>query len=243
MDFQMKLRIRIALLLICSGTTATLAADSAPFISFKDQQIDKSLKIGYGVKIFDLNGDGKPDIVVVDKHRVIWFENPGKADAPWKLHTILEGMTKPDNVCLDIMDIDGDGKPDIALGAGWMSPMGTIQWLKQPTNIDEPWKVYPIGEEPWVHRMRFIELERGKRPYLVVAPLQGAGTTAKNNWSEKGVRLLAYPIPTDPIKGPWEPKVLADSLHVSHNFTAWPPTDDGAVLLIASYEGLHAYNG
>src|SRR5436853_7915764 len=97
-------------------------AEPAAFVSFKDEQIDKSLKIGYGVKIADLNGDGKPDIVVVDKLRVIWFENPGAPGAAWKLHTIIEGTTKADNVCLDVMDIDGDGKLDVALGAGWMSP-------------------------------------------------------------------------------------------------------------------------
>src|SRR5258708_4669705 len=101
------------------------AADPPPFPAFRGEEIDKSLKIGYAVKIVDLNGDGKPDIVVVDKHRVIWFENPGKPDAPWKLHTIVEGTTKADNVCLDVMDIDGDGKLDIALGAGWTTPLGT----------------------------------------------------------------------------------------------------------------------
>src|SRR6476659_305903 len=107
---------------------ATFAAGAEPFPTFKPQEIDHTLKIGYAVKVVDLNADGKPDIVVVDKHRVIWFENPGKADATWKLHTILEGTTKPDNVCLDVLDIDGDGKLDVALGAGWQqSPVGTIQ--------------------------------------------------------------------------------------------------------------------
>ena len=216
------------------------AADPLPFPTFRGEEIDKSLKIGYAVKIVDLNGDGKPDIVVVDKHRVIWFENPGKADAPWKLHTILEGTTKPDNVCLDVFDIDGDGKLDIALGAGWKPPNttepGTIQWLKQPANIDEPWKVYPIGEEPSVHRMRFIKL--GEQTVLVVAPLQGAGTTAKANWSEKGARMLMYRIPKDPT-GPWTPEVIDDSLHAAHNLLQIGPDPHGSsCVLFASYEGL-----
>ena len=77
---------------------------------FKTQEIDKSLKIGYAVSLVDINGDSKPDIVVVDKERVIWFDNP-----TWKLRTIMEGQKALDNVCLDPYDIDGDGKIDLAL--------------------------------------------------------------------------------------------------------------------------------
>ena len=235
--------MRIGILLASFATLSAFAADPAPFPTFRGQVIDKSLTIGYAVKIADLNGDGKPDIIVVDKHRVIWFENPGKPDAPWKLHTILEGITKPDNVCLDVMDIDGDGKLDIALGAGWNPPNttepGTIQWLKQPKNIDEPWKVYPIGEEPSVHRMRFVDFEDGRKR-LAVVPLQGKGSTAKGNWMERGSRLLSYEVPKNPITDPWKMTVIDDGhLHVMHNFASIGKWENSFnAILFASYEGL-----
>src|SRR5687767_10311064 len=82
--------------------------------SFETKEIDKSLTVGYAVLLEDVNADGKPDIVVVDSRRVIWFENP-----TWKRRTIIEGKTAPDNVCAAAMDIDGDGKLDLALGAAW----------------------------------------------------------------------------------------------------------------------------
>src|SRR4051812_11178387 len=78
------------------------AAAAVP--SFRVDEIDKSLSIGYAVSLVDINGDGKLDIVVVDKDRVIWFENP-----TWKLRTVMSGQKALDNVCLDAYDIDGDG--------------------------------------------------------------------------------------------------------------------------------------
>src|SRR5262249_50715218 len=75
------------------------APDTASFPSFRMQEIETGLGVGYAVLLVDLNGDGKKDIVVVDTKRVVWYENP-----TWKRHTILEGQTKPDNVCIAAYD-------------------------------------------------------------------------------------------------------------------------------------------
>jgi hypothetical protein len=74
------------------------------FPRFRTQELATDLAIGYAVLLVDLNGDGKKDIVVVDKTRVVWHENP-----TWKRRTIIQGQTKPDNVCIAASDIDGDG--------------------------------------------------------------------------------------------------------------------------------------
>src|SRR5437867_12577156 len=115
------------------------------FPAFRMQEIETGLKVGYAVLLVDINNDGKPDIVVVDTNRVVWYENP-----TWKRRTIIEGQTKPDNVCIAAYDIDGDGKLDLALGADWKpfntKDGGTIQWLKRGKNLDDPWTLYPIAE-------------------------------------------------------------------------------------------------
>jgi hypothetical protein len=190
------------------------------FPRFQMQEIEKGLGVGYAVLLVDVNGDGKKDIVVVDQTRVVWYEN-----STWKRRIIIENQTKPDNVCIAAYDIDGDGQMDFALGAGWQpfntKEGGTIQWLKRGKNLDEKWTVYPIAEEPTVHRMRFANLDGSGKPHLLVVPLMGRKSTAKNNWMDgQPVRILAYKVPKDPVKDRWVPEILDQSMHVVHGFTS-----------------------
>jgi hypothetical protein len=216
----------------------TVAREPAPFPRFEAEEIEKGLGVGYAVLPVDVNGDGRPDLVVVDQRRVLWYENP-----TWKRHTIIEGQTAPDNVCVAAFDIDGDGKIDLALGAGWQpfntKSGGTLQWLRQPGTPDQPWTVHPIGEEPTLHRIRFTDMGSGK-PALLVGPLQGRGCTAKGNWTDgRPVRLLAYRIPKDPVRDRWMSEVIDESLHVLHNFYPFGPQGGrGCDILTASYEGV-----
>jgi Aldos-2-ulose dehydratase, beta-propeller domain/FG-GAP-like repeat len=222
-------------LIVLAVAAPALAAD-VTFPKFKAQEIATDLTVGYAVIVADINEDGKPDIVVVDSKRVVWYENP-----TWKVHTVVAGKTKPDNVCIVAHDIDRDGHLDLVLGADWnpsnTKTGGTLQWLKRGKTLDEEWTVYPIGEEPTVHRVRVAEVD-GK-PAIILAPLQGREATAKGNWTDgRPVRIMAYPIPKDPTKGPWTPKVLSEELHVVHNIWPLQSRRSPDVILAASYEGV-----
>jgi hypothetical protein len=216
------------------------AEEPASHFDFEMKEIDKSLGVGYAVLLVDVNGDSKTDIVVVDQTRVVWYENPS-----WKRHIIIEGQTRPDNVCIAAADIDGDGQLDFALGADWKpfntKAGGTLQWLKRGKTLDEPWKVYPIGEEPTVHRIRFADLDGTGKPALVVGPLMGRNSTKEKNWMDGSpVRMLGYRIPKDPTRDRWEAEVIDESLHVVHNF--WPIPSVGGKgmdVLTASYDGVY----
>jgi FG-GAP-like repeat len=213
--------------------------NATAFPTFRMQELETELGVGYAVVLADVNGDGKPDIVVVDQTRVIWYENP-----TWKKRTIIQGGTKPDNVCIAAHDIDGDGKIDFALGAEWkpFNPVGTLQWLKRGKTLDEPWTIYPIDTEPTIHRIRFMDLEVTGKTVLVSVPLMGRGATAKNNWLDGApVRVTAYSIPKDPTKDRWTPTVLDETMHVCHNFCAAGLITNRATgndFLVASYEGV-----
>jgi hypothetical protein len=220
--------------------SAGKSEDNVDFPRFRMQEIYKGFEVGYAVKLVDVNGDGKPDIVVVDSKRVVWYENP-----TWKMHTIIKGQTQPDNVCIDAYDIDGDGKIDFALGAGWNPGNtlggGTLQWLKRGKTLDEEWSIHPIDSEPTVHRIRFADIDGTGKPKLLVVPLFGKGSTGKKNHMDAPLRVLAYAIPKNPLKDRWVPEVLDQSLHVAHNFAPIPAGENrkGMDILMASYEGVN----
>jgi hypothetical protein len=207
--------------------------------SFRTQEIATDLGVGYAVNILDMNDDAKPDIVVVDTNRVVWYENPS-----WKVRTIIEDQTKKDNVCLAPYDIDGDGKPEFALGADWRpfdtQTGGTIQWLQRSSAAgDEPWIVRQIAEEPTTHRLRWGDIDGDKQAELIVVPLMGRGTT-KPDFAEAPVRVLAFGIPADPTRDRWPMRVLNEEMHVCHNFQPLDFDGDRDLdILCTSFEGVN----
>src|SRR5579885_2037914 len=168
----------VACLVVLAPLLSFLPAAEEPKDSpaFRVQQIENSLGVGYAVLLVDVNNDGKKDIVVVDQTRVVWYENP-----TWLRRSIIEGQTKPDNVCIAAADIDGDGQLDFALGAAWnpnnTKSGGTLQWLRRGKTLEEPWSVHPISEEPTLHRIRFADLDGDGKPVLLVVPLMGRDST------------------------------------------------------------------
>ena len=222
--------------------SAHLQAQQPAALEFKTQQIDSGLGVGYAVVAADLDGDGRTDLVVADKSKILWYRNPD-----WKRRVLLEGQTKPDNVCLAAHDIDGDGDIDLALGADWKpfntASGGTLQWLENPGKATGEWAIHPITEEPTLHRIRFLDLQGDGKPELVVVPLMGKGSSQKENWVD-GVplRIQAFTIPEKPKTDRWVPTVLDQSLHVAHNFCEAPAAGKSrekmADLLVCSYEGI-----
>jgi hypothetical protein len=217
--------IFLSSILLSALSLTVLAAD----LKFDEVVIDPAAakKAVYAVAVADVDGDGRLDIVSVNENQVLWYQAPN-----WKKRIIIEDQTELDNVCIAPHDIDGDGKIDFALGAGW-TKVGTIQWLSRGASLDEKWHVHTIGVEPWTHRMRWADVLGTGRPQLVVSPL--------NATQGNGVRLLAFEVPANPQSDPWPSTVLDDALNRMHNHWHVEHGDERRIVTVtASQEGLHA---
>lgn len=202
---------------------------------FRPLEIDSQIGIGYGVAVADVDGDGRPDILLVDRDQVVWYQNPD-----WQKHRMTGKLTNADHVCIAATDLDGDGKAEVAVGAGW-NPSDTVNsgalfHLLPPAEPTQLWEAIPLPHEPVVHRIAWAR-DWQDRWTLVSLPLHGRGNNPRTG-EGAGIRILQYMPPANPGL-PWDVRVIDDSLHKAHNFDVVQWDDDPAhELLIAAKEGL-----
>lgn len=230
--------MRHAILFVAITLLSATLAMAAPKPAFEAQTIDDKVAIGYGTAIGDVNGDGKPDIVLADKKQYVWFQNPGKPGAGWTRHVMVENLTQHDNVCIAVRDINGDGKVEVAVGAQWNPGdtvnSGSVHYLIRPDDPTKMWTPVELHHEPVIHRMRWIKAPGGKFQ-LAVLPLHGRGNRGGQG---AGVKLLAYDVPANP-KDEWKTHVIIDTMHITHNFDPVQWDDDAEEeILLAGHEGV-----
>jgi hypothetical protein len=210
---------------------------TTPSLKFREQEIAKDFGVGYAVSAADVNGDKRDDILAISGTELVWFQAP-----TWEKTAILgKGATTADNVTLAPHDVDGDGRLDVALGAGWTGQnTGTLQWVKQNAPGTTPaWEVFPISAEPTLHRIKWADVDGDKTSELIVAPLHGKGAKGAEG---PAARLLVFRVPPNPRTDSWPMEVAGEANHIQHNFLAMnldaDPQDE---LVTAAHEGLFAW--
>lgn len=235
---RVALTVLAVALCIPLGPAAGSAAreQPGPGLHFRAQEIRRDWDVVYALELVDMNADGRRDILAINPTQLAWYESPG-----WKPHVILDGATPADNVCLAAADLDGDGRPEVALGAAWnprnTTGGGTLHLATRTTPDGRaPWRVRQIGAEPTLHRIRWADVEGDRQPELIVAPLHGRGTSPPA-WEGPGARILLL----RPARGEgaWPADVVDDSRHILHNFlTADLDGRRGEEIVTASREGV-----
>jgi hypothetical protein len=212
-----------------------------PVPKFEPQTIDGNISICYGLALGDVDGDGKPDILLADKKQFVWYRN-----GDWKRFVMIENLTEQDNVCIAARDLDGDGKVEVAVGAQWnpgetsdTTKSGSVHYLIRPQDPTHLWEAVKLHHEPTVHRMQWVKSADGSF-YLVVVPLHGRGN--KNGVGE-GVKVIAYRFPKNP-RNTWSIGTISNAMHMTHNIAiveelASKRTD----LYIAGKEGVRLIEG
>ncbi|MBA2761463.1 MAG: VCBS repeat-containing protein, partial [Segetibacter sp.] len=183
-----------------------------PVPKFEPQTIDGNISIGYGLALGDVDGDGKPDILLADKKQFVWYRN-----GDWKRFVMIENLTEQDNVCIAARDLDGDGKVEVAVGAQWnpaetsdTTKSGSVHYLIRPKDPSQLWEAVRLHHEPTVHRMQWVKSADGNF-YLVVVPLHGRGN--KNGVGE-GVKVIAYRFPKNP-RNTWSTGTIINNMHMT----------------------------
>ncbi|OPZ15704.1 MAG: FG-GAP repeat protein [candidate division BRC1 bacterium ADurb.BinA364] len=155
------MRFFLPLLPLCCMGAAHTAGPAA--LNFKRVAIDETPPDRPWVKLAgDLNGDGKPDIVIGGaKGPLVWYANPG-----WDKFLIAEGGY--DSVAGALADIDGDGDLDIVLGG--------VVWFENPLPKGDPakgpWVAHPI-EKRAGHDILAVDLDGDGKLDLVMRDQSG----------------------------------------------------------------------
>ena len=211
--------------------------------TFKGEAIDDKISIGYGVAAGDVDGDGKPDIVLADKKEIVWYKNPGANDKQWIRYVIAKDLTENDNVCIAVRDIDGDGKVEVAAGAQWnpsetknSKQSGAVFYLNAPEDRTQLWEPVRLHHEVTIHRMQWVKKTEGTFQ-LIVLPLHGEGNSAGVG---AGVKLIAFDVPENK-KGIWGYELLETGMHMTHNFQPMEVAGRFLGLTVGGKEGAQVF--
>ncbi|MCH8012701.1 MAG: VCBS repeat-containing protein [Candidatus Marinimicrobia bacterium] len=150
------------------------------------------LTAGYSpssVAIGDLDGDGKPDLAVTNYDSTMWvYRNTSQADSlTFALGVDLQGRWNVSHVAIG--DLDGDGKPDLAVaGFSYGGGSGRVSLYRNTSTEDslafEPRVDLTVGGMPWF--VAIGDLNGDEKLDLAVSPSGTRTVSVYRNKSSPG---------------------------------------------------------
>jgi hypothetical protein len=155
---------------------------------------------------YDFNGDGWADIMIYGfpGKEACWYENPRGRDGHWQRHFVFEVV---DNESPELVDVNGDGRPDILCCSGGFIGYATADWK----NPGLPWTFHPVspkgGYQRFTHGIGCGDVNGDGRMDILEkdgwweqpASLEGDPVWKKHafNFGSGGAQMYAYDVNGD----------------------------------------------
>jgi hypothetical protein len=205
-------------------------------IRFERRIIDANFPGAYQIEVADVNGDKKPDIVVVGGGTCSWYENP-----TWKKRSVSSPKQTPGIISSATRDITGDGRAEIAIAYDFAMSQptrGKLGLAVQGADPDSPWTLSPIADVGSIHRLRWGDLDGDSKPELVAAPIFGPKAAAPR-FDQEGAQLRVYFVKLEPDGLSFEGERLEKAFCALHAIDVVDRDQDGRCeILTASYDGV-----
>jgi hypothetical protein len=210
---------------------AAAFAAAAPPPAFREHLIASDLKGGYQVVPFDVNRDGRVDLIALASGmpELVWFENPG-----WERHVLARGLNRMINLAACA------GMEEIVVAHEFANvpknSIGIVSVLTPGPDRSQPWSVREIDRLTTSHRLRCAVIDKSGKPVVINAVLAGAKAEAPDY---KDHAPLVYYRP-----GEWK-RVLINEANegVVHGIliTPWLGRKGPDCVITASFLGLHVH--
>jgi len=152
--------------------------------------------------VADINGDGQPEIVIVDNLNggLLYFAFDGdpRQRANWHYHYIIEGQY-PGAYDVAVADFDGDGDLDVA-ASSWRKG-NRFDWFE---NRNGEWIQHPIEENI------------GETRTVCAVDMNGDGRIDLLGTARVGNQVVWYENPGDPVNLPWKKHIIDTAPQPTH---------------------------